>query len=343
MKQKLHLDREHLLAQLKQMLRIRRFEEKCAELYAQEKIRGFLHLYIGEEAIAVGIMSTLSAKDNIVATYREHGHALARGLSMKSILAEMYGRTNGCSRGRGGSMHLFDKGHNFYGGNAIVGGGLPLAAGLAMANKREEKQSLTVCFFGEGAVAEGEFHEAMNLAVLWQLPVLFICENNSYAMGTALALSESETNIAKKASGYGMTAVQVDGMNVVDVEAASSKAVEKIRQTNKPYFLECQSYRFRGHSSFDGQLYRDKAEVKSWQQKGPVIRLITWLKENNRLKEDELNNIEAEIKDEIQEAIIFAEQGPWEPISELTKDVYSPSTSSTDTNDVTHISQGEQS
>lgn len=262
---------------------------------------------------------------------------------MKSILAEMYGRTNGCSRGRGGSMHLFDKGHNFYGGNAIVGGGLPLAAGLAMANKREEKQSLTVCFFGEGAVAEGEFHEAMNLAVLWQLPVLFICENNSYAMGTALALSESETNIAKKASGYGMTAVQVDGMNVVDVEAASSKAVEKIRQTNKPYFLECQSYRFRGHSSFDGQLYRDKAEVKSWQQKGPVIRLITWLKENNRLKEDELNNIEAEIKDEIQEAIIFAEQGPWEPISELTKDVYSPSTSSTDTNDVTHISQGEQS
>lgn len=343
MKQKLHLDREHLLAQLKQMLRIRRFEEKCAELYAQEKIRGFLHLYIGEEAIAVGVMSTLSAKDNIVATYREHGHALARGLSMKSILAEMYGRTNGCSRGRGGSMHLFDKGHNFYGGNAIVGGGLPLAAGLAMANKRKEKQSLTVCFFGEGAVAEGEFHEAMNLAVLWQLPVLFICENNSYAMGTALALSESETNIAKKASGYGMTAVQVDGMNVVDVEAASSKAVEKIRQTNKPYFLECQSYRFRGHSSFDGQLYRDKAEVKSWQQKGPVIRLITWLKENNRLKEDELNNIEAEIKDEIQEAIIFAEQGPWEPISELTKDVYSPSTSSTDTNDVTHISQGEQS
>jgi pyruvate dehydrogenase E1 component alpha subunit len=343
MKQKLHLDREHLLAQLKQMLRIRRFEEKCAELYAQEKIRGFLHLYIGEEAIAVGVMSTLSAKDNIVATYREHGHALARGLSMKSILAEMYGRTNGCSRGRGGSMHLFDKGHNFYGGNAIVGGGLPLAAGLAMANKREEKQSLTVCFFGEGAVAEGEFHEAMNLAALWKLPVLFICENNSYAMGTALALSESETNIAKKASGYGMTAVQVDGMNVVDVEAATSKAVEKIRQTNKPYFLECQSYRFRGHSSFDGQLYRDKAEVKLWQQKGPVIRLITWLKENNRLKDDELNNIEAEIKDEIQAAIIFAEQGPWEPISELTKDVYSPSTSSTDTNDVTHISQGEQS
>jgi pyruvate dehydrogenase E1 component alpha subunit len=341
MTHKLHLDRTHLLEQLKQMLRIRRFEEKCAELYAQEKIRGFLHLYIGEEAIAVGVISTLTAKDNIVATYREHGHALARGLPMKSILAEMYGRTNGCSRGRGGSMHLFDKSRHFYGGNAIVGGGLPLAVGLAMANKRQKKQALTVCFFGEGAVAEGEYHEAMNLAVLWKLPVLFICENNRYAMGTALALSESETNIAKKSSGYGMTAVQVDGMNVVDVEAATSKAVEQIRQTNKPYFLECQSYRFRGHSSFDGQLYRDKAEVKLWQEKGPVIRLITWLKDNNRLDDEELSNIEVQIKDEIQAAITFAEQGAWEPIADLAKDVYSPPVSSTNISDVTNLSQGE--
>jgi pyruvate dehydrogenase E1 component alpha subunit len=342
MNQKLHLDRAHLLAQLKQMLRIRRFEEKGAELYAQEKIRGFLHLYIGEEAIAVGVMSTLSAKDHVVATYREHGHALARGLSMKCILAEMYGRTNGCSRGRGGSMHLFDKTHHFYGGNAIVGGGLPLAVGLAMANKSQKKQALTVCFFGEGAVAEGVFHEAMNLAVLWQLPVLFICENNRYAMGTALALSESETNIAKKAGSYGMRAMQVDGMNVVDVEAATSKAIEQIRQTNEPYFLECQSYRFRGHSSFDGQLYRDKAEVKLWQEKGPVIRLIRWLKENNGLEDEELSFIEAEIKDEIQVAITFAEQGAWESISDLAKDVYSPQVSSTDTSDMNHLSQGDQ-
>ena len=343
MKPKLHLDRAHLLEQLKQMLRIRRFEEKCAELYAQEKIRGFLHLYIGEEAIAVGVMSPLSDKDNIVATYREHGHALARGLPMKHILAEMYGRTNGCSRGRGGSMHLFDKSRYFYGGNAIVGGGLPLAVGLAMANKNEDKQALTVCFFGEGAVAEGEYHEAMNLAVLWQLPVLFICENNRYAMGTALALSESETNITNKALSYGMTAEQVDGMNVVDVEAASSKAVEQIRQTNKPYFLECQSYRFRGHSSFDGQLYRDKAEVKLWQEKGPVIRLISWLKEYNRLEDEELNNIETDIKAEIQAAIDFAEQGQWESISDLAKDVYSPPVSSTTINKVTNKSQGGHS
>ncbi len=332
MKHKLHLDRTHLLEQLKQMLRIRRFEEKCAELYAQEKIRGFLHLYIGEEAIAVGVMSALNAKDNIVATYREHGHALARGLSMKSILAEMYGRTNGCSRGRGGSMHLFDESHHFYGGNAIVGGGLPLAAGLAMANKSQAQQAITVCFFGEGAVAEGEFHEAMNLAVLWQLPVLFICENNRYAMGTALALSESETNIAKKARSYGMASSQVDGMNVVDVDAASRMAVEQIRQTNQPYFLECQTYRFRGHSSFDGQLYRDKDEVKLWQEKGPVIRLIHWLKENNQFEDEELNVIEAEIKNEIEVAITFAEQGQWESVSDLCKDVYSPAiaTSHTD-------------
>ncbi len=326
MTDKLHLDKTHLLAQLKQMLRIRLFEEKCAELYAQEKIRGFLHLYIGEEAIAVGVMAALSTQDEIVATYREHGHALARGLSMKSVLAEMYGRTNGCSKGRGGSMHLFDKQQHFYGGNAIVGGGLPLAAGLAMANKKQHTTAVTVCFFGEGAVAEGEFHEAMNLAVLWQLPVLFVCENNAYAMGTALVLSESETNIAKKAHNYGMQAVQVDGMNVVDVEAAATKAVELIRTHSQPYFIECKSYRFRGHSSFDGQLYRAKEEVELWQKHGPVVQLKNWLIENKQLNDHELQDIELQIKQEIDEAIEFAEQGQLEPVEDLGKDVYSPKT-----------------
>ena len=323
MKDKLHLDRTHLLEQLKQMLRIRRFEEKCAELYAKEKIRGFLHLYIGEEAIAVGVMAALQEEDEVVATYREHGHALARGLSMGSILAEMYGRTNGCSRGRGGSMHLFDKNTNFYGGNAIVGGGLPLAAGLALANKKLRRNAVTVCFFGEGAVAEGEFHEAMNLAALWQLPALFICENNRYAMGTALSLSESEMNIAKKALSYGLEAAQVDGMNVVDVEAAARQAIKSIRETNKPYFLECQTYRFRGHSSFDGQLYRDKDEVELWEKNGPVLKLKTWLQQNSHLLDQELINIEAEIQQEIEDAIAFAESGEFEPVSDLTKDVYS--------------------
>ncbi len=324
MNNKLHINREYLIQQLKQMLRIRRFEEKCAELYAQEKIRGFLHLYIGEEAIAVGAMSALSPEDQVVATYREHGHAMARGLSMGSILAEMYGRTNGCSRGRGGSMHLFDKAANFYGGNAIVGGGLPLATGLAMANKKLGKAAVAVCFFGEGAVAEGEFHESLNLAALWGLPVLFICENNRYAMGTALAYSESEMNIAKKAESYGITAHQVDGMNVVDVEAAVQDAVEQIRSTRQPVFLECQTYRFRGHSSFDGQLYRDKQEVAEWEEKGPVKRLIQWLRDNNHFEDAELDAIEEEVRLEVEEAIAFAEAGEWESVEDLCKDVYTP-------------------
>jgi len=324
MNQKLRIDRVHLINQLRQMLRIRRFEEKCTQLYAEEKIRGFLHLYIGEEAIAVGVMSVLKPEDQIVATYREHGHALARGLSMDSILAEMFGRTNGCSRGRGGSMHLFDKQMNFYGGNAIVAGGLPLAAGLAMANKKQHREAVTVCFFGEGAVAEGEFHEAMNLAVLWKLPVLFVCENNGYAMGTALSLSESETNLARKASAYGMASSQVDGMNVVDVESATSSALELIKATSQPYFMECKTYRFRGHSSFDGQLYREKEEIRQWEEKGPVIRLQNWLKENNHFNEEELDELESEIKAEIEAAIEFAEGGAREDIRDLCKDVYSP-------------------
>ncbi len=328
MTSRLHINRHHLIEQLRQMLRIRRFEEKCAELYTQEKIRGFLHLYIGEEAIAVGVMAALSEDDQIVATYREHGHALARGMSMGTVLAEMYGRTNGCSRGRGGSMHLFDKDHHFYGGNAIVGGGLPLATGLAMANKKRQRDAIAVCFFGEGAVAEGEFHESLNLAALWQLPILFICENNRYAMGTALALSESKTNIAKKAESYGISAVQVDGMNVVDVEAATCDALDYIREQNKPFFIECQTYRFRGHSSFDTQLYRDKTEVAQWEKKGPVKKLIQWLQKNNHFHDQELKDMEAEIAQEVADAIAFAEAGAWEPIEELTRFVHSPTSQS---------------
>ena len=197
-----HLSRAHVLDLLKQMIRIRRFEDKCAELYTQEKIRGFLHLYDGEEAVAVGVIPVLETRDRIVATYREHGHALVRGVPMTTVLAEMYGKQEGCSRGRGGSMHLFDRATNFYGGNAIVGGGLPLAVGLALADHMRGDDIVTACFFGEGAVAEGEFHESLNLAALWGLPVLFVCENNLYAMGTALALSESETDIQRKAACY---------------------------------------------------------------------------------------------------------------------------------------------
>jgi len=312
-----HLTRGHLLSLLKEMVRIRRFEEKCAELYTQEKIRGFLHLYIGEEAVAVGAIAALSDEEAIVATYREHGHALARGVSPGRIMAEMYGKREGCCLGRGGSMHIFDAATRFYGGNAIVGGGLPLAVGLALADKLAGRARITACFFGEGAVAEGEFHESLNLAALWSLPVLFICENNQYAMGTALARSESETDIHRKAQSYRMPAAAVDGMDVVAVEAATRAAAAEIRAGAGPQFLECRTYRFRAHSMFDAQLYRDKAEVEAWTTRGPIVRLTEWMRGNGFLHEADLEAIEAEVEREVDDAVAFAEAGTWEPVEDL--------------------------
>lgn len=319
---KLHLNRNHALHLLREMLRIRRFEERCAELYTEERIRGFLHLYIGEEAIAVGVMQCLAPEDAVVATYREHGHALARGVAIARMMAEMYGKREGCSRGRGGSMHLFDAATRFYGGNAIVGGLLPLAVGLALADKMQGRQRVTACFFGEGAAAEGEFHESMNLAALWQLPVLFVCENNLYAMGTALERSESETHIFRKAQSYRVESESVDGMDVIALEVAARRAVAAIRADEGPRFLECQTYRFRAHSMFDAQLYRDKAEVEAWKQKGPVLRFGRWMEETGMLDAAERARIEAEIEEELSAAVAFAEAGTWEPVEDLTRDVY---------------------
>jgi pyruvate dehydrogenase E1 component alpha subunit len=316
------LSRAHALDLLKQMIRIRRFEDKCAELYTQEKIRGFLHLYDGEEAVAVGVIPLLEKRDRVVATYREHGHALVRGVSMAAALAEMYGKQEGCSRGRGGSMHLFDRATNFYGGNAIVGGGLPLAVGLALADRMRGTGNITACFFGEGAVAEGEFHESMNLAALWRLPVLFICENNLYAMGTALAISESETDIQRKAACYRLAAEAVDGMDVVAVEAAARRAIHQVREQGTPYFLECRTYRLRAHSMFDAQLYRDKAEVEAWREKEPIKRFRSWLEANHMIHPEDLNRIEAEVAAEIDAAVVFAEAATWEPVEHLTRFTY---------------------
>lgn len=319
---KIHLSKTHLRELLFQMLRIRLFEERCAELYTQEKIRGFLHLYIGEEAIAVGVCQSLLAEDRMVCTYREHGHALARGMSMTEVMAEMYGRTNGCSRGRGGSMHLFSAEHNLYGGNAIVAGGLPLAVGMALADKKLKRNRVTCCFFGEGAVAEGEFHESMNLAVLWKLPILFICENNLYAMGTALERSESETELYRKAASYSMPAKHVNGMNVVDIEVEAKQALDEIRLGQGPQFLECRCYRFKGHSMFDTQLYRGKSEVEQWLDKGPVVQLIKWMTENYDLSAEDVDSMKQQINLEIDQAVAESEQGELEPVSELLKDVY---------------------
>ncbi|MGE0679367.1 MAG: pyruvate dehydrogenase (acetyl-transferring) E1 component subunit alpha [Candidatus Binatia bacterium] len=317
------LERHHSLLLLREMLRIRRFEEKCAELYSATKIRGFLHLYIGEEAVAVGAMQALESEDAIIATYREHGHALARGLSAASIMAEMYGKQEGCSRGRGGSMHLFDVATRFYGGNAIVGGGLPVAVGLALADKMQGRSHVTACFFGEGAMAEGEFHEAMNLAALWDLPVLFCCENNLYAMGTALRRSESEIDLCLKATSYEMPAWPVDGMDVVACEEATQRAALAVRSGGGPCFLEFRTYRFRAHSMYDPQLYRDKQEVEEWKHRDPITTFQARMQAQGLLTDDDLKQLEDEIAQEIATAVEFAEGGTWEPVEELTRFVYS--------------------
>ncbi len=318
------LSRAEAMALLGQMILIRRFEEKCAELYSAQKIRGFLHLYIGEEANAVGVMRALSPDDAVVATYREHGHAIARGLPPGEVMAEMYGKAGGSSRGRGGSMHIFDKKHRFYGGNAIVGGGLPLAVGLALADKMQKLNRVTCCFFGEGAAAEGEFHESMNLAALWQLPVLFVCENNGYAMGTGLSRSESETSILQHAKSYRITGEDVDGMDVVAVRAAALSAVGAIRNGGGPRFLENKTYRFRPHSMFDPDLYRQKQEIAQWKTRGPVLQFSKWAIETQLLSQSDIDGLEEEAARTIDEAVRYAEESPWEPEEDLERDVYTP-------------------
>ena len=308
---------------LREMLLIRRFEEKCVELYSAAEIRGFVHLYIGEEAVAVGVNQALTPDDSIVSTYREHGHALVRGLPLDSVMAEMYGKTTGCSRGRGGSMHLFDVARRFYGGNAIVGGGLPLAIGIALADHMRGDEHVTACFFGDGAVAEGEFHECMNLAALWDLPVLFCCENNLYAMGTAVARAQAQTDLALRASSYGMPAWPVDGMDVLAVERAARRAADAVRAGGGPHFLELRTYRFRAHSMYDPELYRDKAEVEQWRRRDPIEMLASRLRDAGELPDDELAAMEDKLAGEIDASVAAARAAPAEPVEDLTRFVYS--------------------
>jgi len=313
---------ELALGMLRDMVRIRRFEERCADLYGQMKIRGFLHLYIGEEAVAAGAVRALLPDDNIVATYREHGHALARGVSANAVMAEMYGKQEGCSRGRGGSMHLFDAATRLYGGNAIVGGGLPLAVGLALADRMQHRARVNAVFFGEGAVAEGAFHESMNLAALWKLPVAFFCENNFYAMGTALARSESQTDLCVKAAAFGTPTRKADGMDAVAVHAAANEAAAHVRAGGGPFFVEFQTYRYRAHSMFDPDLYRDRAEVEEWKRRGPIHNLSNRLKAEGRLTEATFLAIDADAVREVEAAVAFAEAGTWEPVEDLARDVH---------------------
>ncbi|MGB8222452.1 MAG: pyruvate dehydrogenase (acetyl-transferring) E1 component subunit alpha [Polyangiales bacterium] len=318
----LDISRDRALELLRDMIRIRRLEEKSAELYSKEMIRGFLHLYIGEEAAGVGAMHGLRGDDNVVATYREHGQALVRGIPAGEIVAEMYGKSNGCSGGRGGSMHLFSAKRRFYGGNAIVGGGLPIALGLALADKMKGESRITACFFGDGATDEGEFHESLNLAALWKLPVLFLCENNEYAMGTALHRHVSDNDIGNNPTAYGIPTESVNGMDVVAVERAVHNEGELVRETSQPRFLELRTYRFRAHSMYDAELYRSKEEVAEHKKHDPITGFQERAIGGGLITQADIDAIEADAAGEIDDAVKFAEGGDWEPVENITRHTY---------------------
>lgn len=316
---KLHLDRPHLQSLWAAMLRIRRFEARCVELYQAQQIRGFLHLCDGQEAVAAGVAAALQPHDAVVATYREHGQALARGVPMKALMAEMLGRLEGCCRGRGGSMHVFHAPTRFVGGNAIVGGGLPLAAGIAWADQRLARGAVTACLFGEGATGEGVFHETLNLAALWRLPVLFVCENNLYSMGVPWAQADVQQEVWRKAQAYRIPAEAVDGMDPVAVLAAATRAVTRIRAGAGPQFIECRTYRFRAHSMFDAQAYRTREEVEHWRTHDPVARMRQWLLDNHLADATTLARLETGVDAEIDEAVRWAQAGTLEPVEELER------------------------
>ncbi|MDI5888116.1 thiamine pyrophosphate-dependent enzyme [Flavobacterium yafengii] len=312
------MDAKKGLLLLYQMLLIRRFEEKAAELYTKAKIRGFLHLYIGEEATAVGIMQALTDNDTVLSTYREHGHALARGIDPDVIMAEMYGKIEGCSRGRGGSMHLFDASKNFHGNNAVLSGNLSIAVGMALASKKQKKNNIICCFFSEDDITKCEFQEAQNLAALWKVPVLFVCENNLYAKRNAVRYSHTVVELEKK----GIASSAVDGMNLIKVMQAANAAVEKIKSTGKPCLLICNTYRFRAYSMFDVELYRAKKKVEEWKRRDPIPQFEQFLLQLQWITESEIAGFESKIKTKIQKALDFAEESAREPLEQLTKFVY---------------------
>lgn len=314
--------REQLLDFYRMMLLIRRFEEAAAIAYQRRKIGGFLHLYIGQEAVATGVVAHLQEQDTIVAHYREHGHALARGSDPYAVMAELFGRSTGLSKGKGGSMHLFDAARGFLGGYAIVAGHLPIAVGLAMAAQHRGDNSICLCFFGDGAVNEGEFHEALNLAAIWKTPVLFLCENNLYGMGTALERAAAVPEVHKRAQAYNVPAGRCNGMDVRETYAAAGEAIAHVRAGNGPYLLEAMTYRFRGHSMADPELYRTKDEVNLWRQRDPIVKLRAELAEAGEASEADLARIEAEVQDQVDDAVRFADDSPEPHPSELYTDVY---------------------
>src|SRR5213593_692856 len=318
------LDTELARRVLTQMQLIRRFEEKAAEMYAMGKIGGFLHLYIGQEAVAVGATSVTRLDDYAVSSYREHGHCLAKGSDPKRIMAELFGRIDGLSKGKGGSMHLFDKSVNFLGGHGIVGAHLPLAAGAGFGIKYQGGDQVVLCYFGDGAVPEGEFHESMNLAALWKLPVIFICENNRYAMGTAIHRALAQTEIWRFAEHYGMHSEAVDGMDVLAVRDCVGRAVERARRDKSPVLVEARTYRFRGHSMRDpaGAVYRTREEIEREKQRDPIMLFRDRALRAGVLSDDDVKKIEKDVNDLVDEAVAFADASPEPPASELFTDIF---------------------
>jgi pyruvate dehydrogenase E1 component alpha subunit len=315
-------DRETLLRIFYQMLLIRRLEEKCAESYSLGKIGGFCHLYIGQEAVGVGAISALREDDYVITSYREHGQALAKGISPGAIMAELYGKAGGCSHGKGGSMHLFDKSLGFLGGHGIVGGQIPLGTGIAFASKYLETDKVTLCFFGEAAVNQGAFHESLNMAQLWKLPCIYICENNQYGMGTSLKRAMSLQNISQKAAAYEMAAEFVDGMDVLAMRQATQRAIKRAREEYLPTLIEARTYRYMGHSMSDPGNYRTRAEIEKYQERDPIKVFTSTLKQNNMLSDEDIAAFEARAKTEVEEAIRFAEESPEPDPSELYTNVY---------------------
>jgi pyruvate dehydrogenase E1 component alpha subunit len=307
------------------MLLIRRFEEKSAESYSLGKIGGFCHLYIGQEAVGVGAISAVRRDDYVITSYREHGQALAKGISADAVMAELFGKSGGCSSGKGGSMHLFDKSVNFLGGHAIVGGQIPLATGVAFASKYKETDQVTLCFFGEAAVNQGAFHESLNLAQLWKLPCIYICENNKYGMGTSLARAMSSQNVAQKAREYDLASEYVDGMDVMAMRRATQRAVERARKESLPTLLEARTYRYMGHSMSDPGNYRTRAEIEKYQERDPIKLFTATLKEQKIITDRDLSNMEAAIKEQIEQAVRFAEESPEPDPRELYTNVYANS------------------
>lgn len=317
-----NFDKKTYLQWYEQMLLMRKFEEKAGQLYGMQKIRGFCHLYIGQEAVAAGMMSALREDDNLITAYRDHGLALAKGMTANECMAELYGKATGCTKGKGGSMHFFSKEKRFFGGHGIVGAQIGLGAGIAFADKYNNSDRATICMFGDGAARQGMLHETFNMAVLWNLPVVFICENNNYAMGTSLERTSKVLDIYRLADAYDMPGDSVDGMSCEEVHKAIERAVRRAREGGGPTFLEIKTYRYRGHSMSDPAKYRTKEELEEYKERDPIAAVLKVMTENNMATEEEINTINEKVKNEVDACVTFAEESPYPDDSELYKDIY---------------------